>query len=66
MKVETANTQPFKPFELVITIESKEELDALYNMTQMNESIPKIVGSYYKDMIKTFLDETRHTLIARM
>jgi hypothetical protein len=66
MKVETANTQQFKPFELVITIESKEELDALYNMTQMNESIPKIVEPYYKDMIKTFLDETRYTLIARM
>jgi hypothetical protein len=66
MKVETANTQQFKPFELVITIESKEELDALYNMTQMNLSIPKMVESHHKDIVEAFLDETRYTLIARM
>ena len=65
MKVETVGTKQFKPFELVITIESKEELNALYNMTQMNESIPKMVEYYHRDIIKLFLDETRDTLIKR-
>ncbi len=66
MKVETANTQQFKPFELVITIESKEELNALYNMTQMNESIPNLMDINNSNFIKLFLDETRNALTERM
>ena len=64
MKVETTNTEQFNPFELVITIESKEELLALINMTQMNESIPSMVDSNNRNFIKLFLDETRDALVA--
>lgn len=56
MKVETTNTEQFKPFELVITIESKEEFEALINMTQMNGSIPKLVSPENSRIIKSFLD----------
>ena len=66
MKVETTNTEEFKPFELVITIESKEELDALINMTQMNQSIPDLVDKDNSNFIKLFLDETRDALVERI
>ena len=65
MKVETTNTKQFKPFELIITIESKEELDALINMTQMNQSIPEVVSPEYSGLIKLFLDVTRDELYER-
>lgn len=65
MKAETTNTKQFKPFELVITIESKEELDALINMTQMNQSIPELVSLEYSGLIKLFLDVTRNELYKR-
>ena len=64
MKVETTKEQ-FKPFELVITIESKEELDALINMTQMDESIPRMVQGKNRDLIKLFLNETRTILFRK-
>ena len=66
MKVETTNTEQFNPFELVITIESKEELLALINMTQMNESIPSMVDSNNRNFIKLFLDETRDALYEKL
>ena len=52
MKVETTNTEQFKPFELVITIESKEELEAIVNMCRFNQTIPDLVdkdnSNFYK------------------
>ena len=66
MKVETTNTEQFKPFELVITIESKKELDALIDMFKMNITIPDIVEKKHWLIIKLFLDETRDTLIERI
>ena len=65
MKVETTDTQKFKPFELVITIESKEELDALLDMCIYNESIPSMVDINNRNFIKLFLNETSDALITR-
>jgi len=64
MKVETTNTEQFNPFELVITIESKEELNALIEMCVYNESIPSMVYINNRNFIKLFLDETRDALVA--
>lgn len=66
MKVETTDTKQFKPFELIITIESKEELNALHLMTQMNISIPELFSDEYRDLVKLFLDETRNEFLKRM
>jgi hypothetical protein len=66
MKVETTDTKQFKPFELVITIESKEELNALHLMTQMNISIPELFSDEYSDLVKLFLDETRDALAEKI
>ena len=66
MKIETSNTKQFKPFELVITIESKEELNALVEMCMYNESIPGIVDISNRKFIKLFLDETREALTAKI
>jgi hypothetical protein len=66
MKVETTDTKQFKPFELVITIESKEELNALHLMTQMNISIPELFSDEYSDLVKLFLDETRNEFLKRV
>jgi hypothetical protein len=65
MKAETTDTKQFKPFELVITIESKEELDALIEMCAFNESIPELVSPEYSGLIKLFLDVTRNELYKR-
>lgn len=65
MKVETTNTEEFKPFELVITIESKEELEAIINMCRFNQTIPDLVDKDNSNFIKLFLDETRYALVER-
>lgn len=65
MKVETTDTKQFKPFELVITIESKEELKALLEMCIYNESIPDMVDLEYRDLVRLFLDETRDALVEK-
>ena len=65
MKVETTNTEQFKPFELVITIESKEELEAIVNMCRFNQTIPDLVDKDNSNFIKLFLDETRDALVER-
>ena len=65
MKVETTNTEEFKPFELVITIESKEELEAIVNMCRFNQTIPDLVDKDNSNFIKLFLDETRYALVER-
>jgi len=65
MKVETTNTEQFKPFELVITIESKEELEAIVNMCRFNQTIPDLVDKDNSNFIKLFLDETRYALVER-
>ena len=65
MKVETAGTKQFKPFELVITIESKEELIALIQMCIYNESIPELVEEKNKYIVEAFLNGTRIALIER-
>jgi hypothetical protein len=62
MKVETTDTKQFKPFELVITIESKEELDALIHMCAFNKSIPELASPKYRDLVRLFLDGTRDAL----
>ena len=66
MKVETTNTEKFKPFELIITIESKKELEALIDMCIYNESIPELVDDINIDFIKLFLNETREALNKRV
>ena len=66
MKVETTNTKQFKPIELVITIESEKELEAIINMCRYNESIPDLVGKSNRNFITLFLDETRDALTERM
>ena len=66
MKVKTTGTKEFKPFELVITIESKEELEAIINMCRYNESIPDLVGKDNSNFITLFLDETRDALKKRV
>jgi hypothetical protein len=66
MKVETTGTKQFKPIELVITIESKEELEAIINMCGYNESIPDLVGKDNSNFITLFLDETRDALKKRV
>lgn len=44
MKVEKTHNQPaFQPITLTITIESKEEYDAIYEMSHYNVSIPDLV-----------------------
>jgi len=66
MKVETKDTKqlnPFKPFELAITIESKQELDALIEMCKFNRTIPDLVYKDNSNFITLFLDEIRNTLI---
>jgi hypothetical protein len=66
MKVKTTGTKQFKSFELVITIESKEELEAIINMCRYNESIPDLVGKSSRNFITLFLDETRDALTKRV
>ena len=66
MKVKTTGTKEFKPFELVITIESKKELMALINMCVLNESIPNLMDINNSNFIKLFLDETRDALKENM
>ncbi len=66
MKVETANTQQFKPFELVITIENQTEVDALWDMCLRNTTIPNLVEEKNKYIIEAFLNGARIALIARM
>ena len=66
MKVETTNTKQFKPIELVITIESEKELEAIINMCRYNESIPDLVGKSNRNFITLFLDETRDALKKRV
>jgi hypothetical protein len=66
MKVETTYTKQFKPFELVITIESKEELNALLEMCIYNESIPDMVDLEYRNLVRLFLDETRDALATKI
>ena len=66
MKIETSNTKQFKPFELVITIESKEELNALVEMCIYNESIPDMVDISNRKFIKLFIDETRDALAKKI
>jgi hypothetical protein len=66
MKVKTTGTKQFKPIELVITIESKEELEAIINMCRYNESIPDLVGKDNRNFITLFLDETRDALKKRV
>jgi hypothetical protein len=66
MKVKTTGTKEFKPFELVITIESKKDLMALINMCVLNESIPNLMDINNSNFIKLFLDETRDALKENM
>jgi hypothetical protein len=66
MKVETTGTKQFKPFELVITIESKEELEAIINMCRYNLSIPELVGKSNRNFITLFLKETKDALTKRV
>ena len=60
MKIET--TKQFKPFEVIITIDSKEELNALLDMCMYNQSIPDLVDEVNSNFIKLFLNETRDAL----
>lgn len=58
MKIEKDTHQPvFQPFTLTITIESKEEYDAIYEMSHYNVSIPDLVdgNSCYRDEVAKFI-----------
>lgn len=45
MQIHTVNTTPeFKPVQVVLTIETLEELKALDVMSRLNQTIPRVVG----------------------
>ena len=65
MKIETAGTKQFKPFELVITIDNQAEVDALWDMCLRNTTIPNLVEEKNKFIVEAFLNGARIALIKR-
>jgi hypothetical protein len=58
-------TETFQPISITITIESKAELKAIYNMILFDHSIPELVGpSNSKEylIIQKFLHSISHVL----
>jgi len=59
MKIELAEkTTIFKPISICLSIESKEELEMLYDLSCLNETIPSRIGKA-KDLSLIFLNKLR-------
>lgn len=68
MKVEKTHTPPaFQPIALTITIESKEEYDAIYEMSHYNVSIPDLVdgNNCYRNEVAKFISALHIALLKK-
>ena len=65
MIIKQINTrEAFKPIEVLITIETKEEALAISDMCAWNESIPSLMDKpNQKKIVIQFLDNLRHNII---
>lgn len=57
--------EQFKPFSVVISVETAEELRALKEMATRNLSIPDFFGGRHTpkwEIVKAFLDQLKDTL----
>lgn len=56
MKVEIKGKEEvYTPKQIVITIETQEEEDAIYHMSCLDESIPELFGENEEKIIRHFL-----------
>ena len=60
--IETTEVVKFKPITVAITIESKEEYDALKAMAWRNASIQQLFSGSNADYIEKFLTELHQSL----
>lgn len=58
MKIESQLTKPdWQPVEITIRLESKEELQALYQLSLMNISIPREYACFIRDQSRVGVDK---------
>lgn len=60
--IETTEVVKFKPITVAITIETKEEYDALKAMAWRNASIPQLFGGSNTKHIEEFLTKLHENL----
>ena len=68
MKIEKYPHQPaFQPITLTITIESKEEYDAIYEMSHYNVSIPDVVdeNNCHRNEVANFISALHKALLKK-
>jgi len=68
MKIETLPIDTFQPFAVLLTIESKQELDLLIEVCRYNESIPELVSEdpTSQQIVTDFLDVLRAELFKKL
>jgi hypothetical protein len=66
MKVTSFTPEPtFTPKSITITVESKEEMDALYELSRLDQSIPNLIHNHLgtRDAVKDkILKEFLHSV----
>lgn len=50
-------SKEFQPFEFTMLIESEQELAALCNLSALTHTIPELMRTKNKELIRTFLQE---------
>lgn len=70
MKIERVKQESkFQPITISMTIESKEEFDAIRKMAEYDVSIPKMVdddpNSEQHEIVKSFLQSMHYQLVIR-
>lgn len=70
MKIERVEQEcKFQPITISMTIESKEEFDAIREMAEYDASIPKMVdddpNSKQHEIVKSFLQSMHYQLVIR-